>query len=291
MAARAIWTGVITFGMVSIPVKLYSATENKDISFNQLHRDCKGRIKQQTFCPTCDRKIEYDEIEKGYEYGKDQYVVITKEDLEKLPVPNKNVVEVTSFIKQEEIDPIYYDKNYYIEPDAAAKKPFALFLKAMKEKDVVAVASIALRSKQRLCALRLLDGTLMLNTLLYPDEIRVQRGTPLPDVQLSDKEMAMANSLIDLMTSDFEPDQLKDSYREALLTTIEAKLEGKEVVEAPTAPNSNVVDLMDALKASMEAMKAQKEAAKQTAATKEKAPKEAATAGAGKTSKKKAAAG
>lgn len=296
MAARAIWTGVITFGMVSIPVKLYSATENKDISFNQLHRDCKGRIKQQTFCPTCDRKIEYDEIEKGYEYGKDQYVVITKEDLEKLPVPNKNVVEVTSFIRQDEIDPIYYDKNYYIEPDPAAKKPFALFLKAMKEKDVVAVASIALRSKQRLCALRLLDGTLMLNTLLYPDEIRVQRGTPLPDVQLSDKEMAMANSLIDLMTSDFEPEQLKDSYREALLTTIEAKLEGKEVVEAPAAPTSNVVDLMDALKASMEAMKAQKEAAKQTAAASksdkaEKAPKEAATAGAAKTSKKKAAAG
>ncbi len=296
MAARAIWTGVITFGMVSIPVKLYSATENKDISFNQLHRDCKGRIKQQTFCPTCDRKIEYDEIEKGYEYGKDQYVVITKEDLEKLPVPNKNVVEVTSFIRQDEIDPIYYDKNYYIEPDPAAKKPFALFLKAMKEKDVVAVASIALRSKQRLCALRLLDGTLMLNTLLYPDEIRVQRGTPLPDVQLSDKEMAMANSLIDLMTSDFEPEQLKDSYREALLTTIEAKLEGKEVVEAPAAPSSNVVDLMDALKASMEAMKAQKEAAKQTAAASksdkaEKASKEAATAGAAKTSKKKAAAG
>ena len=296
MAARAIWTGVITFGMVSIPVKLYSATENKDISFNQLHRDCKGRIKQQTFCPTCDRKIEYDEIEKGYEYGKDQYVVITKEDLEKLPVPNKNVVEVTSFIKQEEIDPIYYDKNYYIEPDPAAKKPFALFLKAMKEKDVVAVASIALRSKQRLCALRLLDGTLMLNTLLYPDEIRVQRGTPLPDVQLSDKEMTMANSLIDLMTSDFEPDQLKDTYREALLSTIEAKLEGKEVVEAPTAPSSNVGDVMDALKASMEAMKAQKEAAKATAAIAktdkgEKSAKETATAGAAKTSKKKAAAG
>ena len=291
MAARAIWTGVITFGMVSIPVKLYSATENKDISFNQLHRDCKGRIKQQTFCPTCDRKIEYDEIEKGYEYGKDQYVVITKEDLEKLPVPNKNIVEVTSFIKQDEIDPIFYDKNYYIEPDPAAKKPFALFLKAMKEKDVVAVASIALRSKQRLCALRLLDGTLMLNTLLYPDEIRVQRGTPLPDVQLSDKEMAMANSLIDLMTSDFEPDQLKDTYREALLTTIQAKLEGKEVVEAPAVPTSNVVDLMDALKASMEAMKAQKEAAATKAEKAEKAPKEAATAGAAKSSKKKAAAG
>jgi DNA end-binding protein Ku len=293
MAARAIWTGVITFGMVSIPVKLYSATENKDISFNQLHKDCKGRIKQQMFCPACDRKIEYDEIEKGYEYGKDQYVVITKEDLEKLPVPNKNVVEVTSFIKQEEIDPIYYDKNYYIEPDQAAKKPFALFMKAMKEKDVVAVASIALRSKQRLCALRLLDGTLMLNTLLYPDEIRVQRGAPMPDVQLSDKEMSMANSLIDLMTADFEPEQLKDNYREALLTTIEAKLEGKEVVEAPAVASSNVVDLMDALKASMEAMKAQKEAAKEAKPKSAKDNNQPAleAAGAGKPSKKKAAAG
>lgn len=293
MAARAIWTGVITFGMVSIPIKLYSATENKDISFNQLHRDCKGRIKQKTFCPTCDRNIEYDEIEKGYEYGKDQYVVITKEDLEKLPVPNKNVIEVTSFIKQQEIDPIYYDKNYYIEPDQAAKKPFALFMRAMKDKDVVAVASIALRSKQRLCALRLLDGTLMLNTLLYPDEIRVQRGTEMPDVQISDKEMGMANSLIDLMTSDFEPEQLKDTYREALLSTIQAKLEGKEVIEAPQAPAGNVVDLMDALKASMEAMKAQKEAAKNNKAANDNAEMKVAKESVAAASKgrKKAAAG
>lgn len=260
MAARAIWTGIVTFGMVSIPVKLYSATENKDISFNQLHGECKSRIKEQRFCPTCDRKIEYEEIEKGYEYGKGQYVIISKDDLEKLPLPNKNTIEITSFVRIEDIDPIHYDKSYYIEPDEAAKKPFALFMRAVKEKGMIAIAKVAIRSKERLCCLRPMDGTLIMSTLLYPEEIRVEKGKALPDVAVSDKELAMASSLIDLMTDDFRPENYKDNYREALMQVIEAKLEGKEVVQAPVAQEGNVVDLMDALKASMESMKARKSA-------------------------------
>lgn len=258
MAARAIWTGIITFGMVSIPVKLYSATENKDISFNQLHSECKSRIKEQKTCPTCDRKIESEEIEKGYEYAKGQYVVVTKEDLEKLPLPNKNCIEITSFINQSDIDPVYYEKSYYIEPDEVAKKPFALFMRALKEKGMTAVAKVAIRSKERLCALRPLDGTLMMSTLLYPDEIRVEKGKPLPDVQVSDKELAMAGSLIDLMSQDFKPEDYTDNYREAVLKVIEAKLNGQEIVEAPAAPTGKVIDLMEALQASMETMKARK---------------------------------
>lgn len=262
MAARAIWSGVITFGMVSIPIKLYSATDNKDISFNQLHRDCKSRIKEMRTCPACDRKIEYEEIEKGYEYSKGQYVIVSKEDLEKLPLPNKNVIEISSFVTNEEIDPIYYDKAYYIMPEEAARKPFALFMRAIKEKGMVAVAKLAIRSKERLCCLRPFGNTLMCTTLLYPDEIRVDKEQPGPDVQVSDKELAMASSLIDLMTQEFSPDDYKDNYREALMQLIEAKLEGKELVEAPVVASGNVIDLMEALQASMESMKAKKAADK-----------------------------
>lgn len=268
MAARAIWTGIITFGMVSIPVKLYSATENKDITFNQLHAPCKSRIKEQKTCPVCDRKIESDEIEKGYEYAKGSYVIVTKEDMEKLPLPNKNCIEITSFIHQSEIDPVYYEKSYYIEPDEAARKPFALFMRAMSEKGMTAIAKVAIRSKERLCALRPLDGTLMMSTLLYPDEIRVEKGKPLPDVQVSDKELAMAGSLIDLMSQEFRPEDYTDSYREAVLKVIEAKLEGREVAEAPAAPAGKVIDLMEALQASMESMKARKSQDKQEEAGK-----------------------
>lgn len=258
MAARAIWSGIITFGMVSIPVKLFTGTESKDISFNQLHRECKSRIKEQKFCPTCDRKIENDEIEKGYEYAKGNYVIMAKEDFETLPLPNKNCIEVTSFINLAEIDPVYYEKSYYLEPDEKAKKPFTLFMKAMQEKGMTAVAKVAIRSKERLCALRSLDGTLVLNTLFFPDEIRIESGKPLPEVTISDKEMAMAGSLIDLMTHEFSPSDYTDSYREAVLKTIEAKLEGKELAQAPDAPVGNVVDLMEALQASMDTLRAKK---------------------------------
>lgn len=289
MAARAIWTGVINFGMVSIPVKMYTATENKDISFNQLHAECKSRIKEQKICPNCERKLEPDEIEKGYEYAKGQYVIITKNDLENIPLPNKNVVEVVSFVQLEDIDPIQYEKSYYLEPDEAARKPFALFMRAITEKKMIAVAKVAIRNKERLCCLRPMDGTLMMSTLLYPDEIRVQRGKPLPDVAVSDKELAMASTLIDLMTEDFAPDKYKDHYREALLKVIEAKLDGKEFVQAEAAPQSNVVDLMDALRASMETIKSRKaaEQAEPEPAPIETATKEKAQAG-GKSKKRSA---
>lgn len=258
MAARAIWTGVITFGMVSIPVKLFSATENKDISFNQLHKDCMSRIKEQKFCPTCERKIETDEIEKGYEYAKGQYVVITKDDLEKLPLPNKNIVEITAFVKQEDIDPVYYDKSYYLEPEEKAQKPFALFMRAITDKGMTAVASVSLRNKQRLCALRPLDGTLMMSTLLYPDEIRVEKGKALPNITVSPAELTMAGTLIDMMSQEFHPENYTDNYREAVLTIIDAKLQGKEVADLPQPATGKVIDLMEALQASMESLKSKK---------------------------------
>ncbi|MGH7192757.1 MAG: Ku protein, partial [Candidatus Saccharimonadales bacterium] len=164
---------MITFGMVSIPVKLYTATENHDIAFHQLHDKCDTRIKYQKFCPHCERTIDTDEIEKGYEYARGQYVILDEEDFEQLPLPSKHSIDVSVFVKSEQIDPIYYEKPYYIEPDEAAIRPFTLFMKALTEKQMVGIATITLRNKERLCALRELDGTLLLDTLLYPDEIRV----------------------------------------------------------------------------------------------------------------------
>ncbi len=252
---RSIWNGVVSFGMVSVPVKLYTATDNKDISFNQLHKTCGTRIKQQRWCPTDEKVVDYDEIQRGYEYARDQYVVLSEEDFERIPLPSKHTIELAAFVKDDEIDPIYYEKSYYLEPDETGIKPFALLMRALKKKGLTAVAKLAIRNKERLCALRPYDGTLMLETLYYPDEVRVQKGEGLPEVNVTEKELDMAFSLIDLMTEDFNPTEFKDNFREALMEVIQAKLEGQEIVEAPTPHEGKVVDLMTALKASVEAAK------------------------------------
>jgi len=252
---RSIWNGLISFGMVSIPVKLFTATESKDVSFHLLHQECNSRLKQLRWCPACEREVEWGEIVRGYEWAKDQHVIMTDEDFEKLPLPSKRTIELSAFVKAEEIDPVYYEKSYYLEPDDVGLKPFALLMKALREKGLTAVAKIAIRNKERLCALRPMDGTLMLETLYYPDEIRVERGVELPEVQVSDRELEMASTLIDLLADAFEPEKYEDEYRQALMAIIEAKLQGEEFVEAPAAAPAKVTDLMAALKASVEAAK------------------------------------
>ena len=160
--------------MVSIPVKLYTATESKDISFHLLHQECNSRLKQLRWCPVCEREVEWGEIIRGFEYAKDQHVIMNDEDFDKLPLPSKHAIELSAFIEADEIDPVYYEKSYYLEADEAGVKPFALLMRSLKEKNLTAIAKIAVRNKERLCALRPLDGTLMLETLFYPDEIRVE---------------------------------------------------------------------------------------------------------------------
>jgi len=252
---RSIWNGLISFGMVSIPVKLFTATDSKDISFHLLHRECNSRLKQLRWCPVCEREVEWGETVRGYEYAKEQHVIMTDEDFDKLPLPSKRTIELAAFVKAEEIDPVYYEKSYYLEADEVGIKPFALLMKALREKNLTAVAKIAIRNKERLCALRPMDGTLMLETLYYPDEIRVERGTEVPEVQVSDRELEMASTLIDLLADSFEPEKYQDDYRRALMEIIEAKLQGEEFVEAPAAAPAKVTDLMAALKASVEAAK------------------------------------
>ena len=254
---RSIWNGVISFGMVSIPVKLYTATQSKDISFHLLHKDCGTRLQQLRWCPTHERPVEWDEVSRGYEYAREEHVVLTEEDFEKLPLPSKQTVELSAFVKAEEIDPVYYEKSYYLEPDAKGMKPFALLMTALREKNLTGIAKIAVRNKEQLCALRPMDGTLILETLYYPDELRVEK-TELPNVKISEKELEMAYTLIDLLSEEFEPEKYKDEYREALMKVIEAKLEGEELPEVAAAGPAKVTDIMSALKASVEAAKKRK---------------------------------
>lgn len=250
---RSIWNGIISFGMVSIPVKLYSATEKKDISFHLLHEKDNTRIRDMKWCPLEEKPVEWDELVRGYEYAKGKYVKMEPEDFEKLPLPSKHMIEITAFVKSEEIDPVYYEKSYYLEPDEAANKPFVLFMRAITEKQMIAIGTVAIRNKERLCALRPLGGTLMMDTLLYPDEIRVTGEEPLPKTRISEAEMEMAHKLVELLAKPFKPEDYKDHYREALMKVIEAKLEGEELVEEPiAAPSGKVVDLMEALRASVE---------------------------------------
>ena len=255
---RSIWTGVISFGMVSIPVKLFTGTESKDISFHLLHRECNSRLKQQRWCPVCEREVDWGEVLRGYEYARDQHVVMADEDFDKLPLASKHTVELSAFVKAEEIDPVFYEKTYYLEPDETGLKPFALLMRALKEKGLTAVAKIAIRNKERLCALRPMNGTLILETLFYPDEVRLQTENELPEVKVTERELDMAFALIDLLSEPFEPQKYQDEYREALMQVIEAKLQGQEMVEAPAAPTAKITDLVSALKASVEAAKKRK---------------------------------
>jgi DNA end-binding protein Ku len=252
---RAIWSGSISFGMVSIPVKLFGATESKDIAFHLLHATCGTRLQQRRWCPTDEVDVPWNETARGYEYAKEQYVVLTEEDFERLPLPSKHTIELSAFVEEREIDPVFYERSYYLEPAGRAEKPYALLLKALEQKGLTALATITIRKKEQLCAIRPYEGTIMLETLYYPDEIRMERGMDLNGVKVSERELEMAFTLIDIFRKPFDPGEYHDHYREALAQLIEAKLEGKQVVKAPAARDTRVIDLADALKRSVEAAK------------------------------------
>jgi DNA end-binding protein Ku len=274
--ARSIWNGVVSFGMVSIPVKLYTATEDKDINFNLLHKECGTRLKQLRWCPEHERAVEWGEIARGYEYAKGEYVQMEDEDFEKLPLPTKQTVELAAFVKAEEIDPIYYQKTYYLEAETKGQKPYALLLKALKEKNLNGLAKIAIRNKEQLCVIRPMDGQLVIETLHYPDEIR-EVPSELPDVKIDKRELDMAYALIDLLEEEFDPEKYHDDYRAALQQVIDAKLEGTEVAASPAEPPAKVTDLVAALKASVAAAKKSREA--EAEEEEEEAPRRKAAAG------------
>ncbi len=253
---RSIWRGVVSFGMVAIPVRLYLATESKSkVSFNLLCPEHKSRIKNKRWCPEGDHEVEWGEVLKGYEYEKGNYVMLDDEDLDRLPLKSSKAIDIAGFIKDEELPgPVYYQSAYYLEPEKTAAKPYALLKKTLEKTNRVAIAKFALRDRERLVSVRSLDGTLLLNTLHWPDEIRSTADLDLPEkVEVNPRELSMAENLVEAMAMDFEPNEFKDEYKEALDQIVEAKVEGREdLVEAPEPEaETTVVDLMATLKESV----------------------------------------
>ena len=251
---RAIWKGAVSFGLVSIGVKLYSATEEKDIRFHQVHRSDGGRIKYKRTCSVCGEEVSYDDIAKGYDLGGGEMVILTDEDFADLPLSSSRAIDVLEFVPAEQVDPILYNKAYYLEPEGVATKPYVLLRDALTESDRVAIVKVALRQREQLATLRVREGVLVLNTMLWPDEIRAATFDFLDeDVTVRPQELAMASSLMESMAADFKPEEFTDDYRAALQQVIDAKVSGKEIVAPPEAEEapSGAIDLMAALRASV----------------------------------------
>ena len=258
---RSIWKGTISFGMVALPVRLYLATESSSkISFNLLCPEHKARIKNKRWCPEGDHEVAWSDAVRGFEYEKSSYVVLEDNDLDDLPLASSKSIDIAGFIKDEELPgPLYYQSAYYLEPEKSAQKPYALLKQTLEKTKRVAIAKFALRDRERLVSVRALDGALVMNTLHWPDEIRSSEDLDIPeDVKVSAAELKMAENLVEMMASEFEPDDFKDEYKEAVMKVVRAKVEGREdLVEAPEVEaETTVVDLMAALKASVERAKA-----------------------------------
>lgn len=261
---RAIWKGVISFGLVAIPVRLYLATEGKGVSFRLLCPDHKTPIKNRRWCPTGEHEVAWNDVLRGYEYEKDHFVVLEDQDLANLPLPTSRSIDIAGFIDDQELPgALYYQQPYYLEPDTTAAKPYALLKRVLEETGRVAIAKVALRDREHLASLRSHDSVLLMNTLYWPDEIRSAEELDVPaDAKVSPKELQMAKSLVDAMAMEFDPAQFGDQYREALLRVVEAKREGEAIVAVEPAPEATVVDLMEALRASVEAAKKKEPTAK-----------------------------
>ncbi|MFY1635727.1 Ku protein [Solwaraspora sp. WMMB335] len=252
---RAIWKGAVSFGLVSIGVRLYSATEEKDIRFHQVHREDGGRIRYKRVCSIDGEEVSYDDIAKGYDLGGGEMVILTDEDFADLPLSTSRAIDVLEFVPAEQVDPMLYNKAYYLEPEGTATKPYVLLRDALADSDRVAIVKVAIRQREQLATLRVRDNVLVLNTMLWPDEIRqASFGFLDDDVQVRPPELAMAASLIDSMAGEFQPDEYTDDYRAALQEVIDAKVEGREIVapEEEEAAPAAAVDLMAALRASVE---------------------------------------
>jgi len=255
---RSMWKGAVSFGLVMIPVKLYAATETRDIAFRQVHREDGGRIRFRRFCTIDEQEVPYEDIAKGYELPDGEMVVLTDEDMAELPLPTTRNVEVVQFCPADQLDPILFNRSYYVEPEAAGTRAYCLLRDALEESGKIAIAQVALRQRESLAILRVRDGVLVLETLLWPDEVRVPDfGFLGEDIDVRPQELRMASSLIDSMTVDFDPDEYHDSYREAVQELVAAKTEGREVFQPETTATDTgeVSSLADALRASLAAAK------------------------------------
>jgi DNA end-binding protein Ku len=255
---RSIWKGTVSFGLVSIGVKLFSATEERDVAFHQVRRSDGSRIRYKRVAEADGQEVPYGEIAKGYELPSGETVVLTDDDFADLPLPTAKTVDVLQFVPTEQIDPIYFAKSYYLEPERNATKPYVLLRDALESSGMAGLVKVAIRNREQLATLRVRDGVIVLETMIWPDEVREPSfGFLNDDVDVRPQEKAMAESLVSSMAGEFDPSAYTDDYRAALQAVIDAKVEGREVVQAEeTQPSAGtVVDLMTALKASVEAAK------------------------------------
>jgi DNA end-binding protein Ku len=257
---RSIWKGAVSFGLVSVPVKLYAATESHDISFRQVHAKDGGRIKYQRVCSIDGEEIAYADIAKGYETEDGQMVVLDDEDLAELPASSSREISVEKFVPREQIDPMWFEKSYYLEPDKAAAKPYALLREAIREADRVAVVTVSLRTRMTTAVLRVVDDVIVMQTMMWPDEIRSPdfAGLDAAEMDVKPQELKMAQMLVETLAGDYDPDEFEDDYQQAVEALVQAKLEGGEVkhTEAPKPSGGEVVDLLAALQKSVDAAKA-----------------------------------
>lgn len=305
---RAIWKGAVSFGLVSVPVKLYSATESHDVSFRQVHAKDGGRIKYQRVCSIDGEEVPYSDIAKGYETEDGEMVILSEEDLANLPTTSSREIAVEKFVPSDQIDPMLFEKSYYLEPESSGAKPYALLRQALLEADRMAVVTVALRQRVSTAVLRVRDDVIVLQTMMWPDEIRTP-DFKVETGEVKDAEVKMARMLVDTLAGDFEPEEFEDDYAEAVQAVVKAKIEGGEIQRTPTSTKTGgeVVDLLAALQRSVDAAKtargeepeeepkapakkAAKKAAKEPAAKKAPAKKTAAKKATKKAPAKKAAA-
>ncbi len=273
---QTVWKGAISFGLLNVPVKMGAATHRENISFRQLHRECNTPINQKRFCSKCNREVAWDEIVRGYEYEPGRFVLISDEDLAGLPIKTAKYIDIVDFIQISEVDPIYYDKTYYLWPEKGGEKPYLILRNAMRQTGKAAVAKIAMREREHLCVLRLVGNALSVSMMYFADEIRGTQELGIAEleqnVQVRPEEMDMAVKLVDNLSDTFTPEKYHDAYREELMGLIRAKVEGEQVVQAEApAPevSGNVIDLMERLRQSVEATR--KKDSKKPAPRKKKA--------------------
>ncbi|MGH9781538.1 MAG: Ku protein [Candidatus Acidiferrales bacterium] len=257
------WKGFLTFGLISIPIRLSPAARTERVSFNQLHKECHTRLKQPLFCPTCNRMVERSEVEKGYEYEDGQYVLFTEEELGKVEPESARSMEILEFVKLDEIDPVYFDSSYYAAPDEGGQKAYRLLTEAMQQSGYAGIAKVSMHNREYIVIIRARENGLTLHTMFYTNEIRSAEYGGADKTEVKEQERTLATQLIENLAAKFEPSKYRDTYQESLRALVAAKTAGREVTAAPHATIAPVIDLMDALKKSL---------AKQSAAPEKKQP-------------------
>ncbi|MGG1553561.1 Ku protein [Paenibacillus ferrarius] len=254
---HTVWKGAISFGLVHVPVKMFSATEDKDISMRYIHKACITPLSYVRKCQTCEKEVEWEEIAKGYEYEPGRFVLFEKDELETISGEANKEIKILDFVNLTDIDPVYFQKTYYLGPDGTGAGAYSLLLEAMRQTGKIGISKVSIRSKSSLAAIRVIDNCLAMETIFYPDEIRPIAQVPgLPDkVTVNEREMEMAKMLISQLSTPFEPDKYQDEYRARMLDAIQQKVAGEEIRSAPEVQKTSVIDLMAALQASLDATK------------------------------------